>query len=61
MPGAGPAGAIEPQGLREGEYSRPALERLLAELVDLKLMLQEDGRYLSLAICAEQNAHVERG
>lgn len=51
-----PAGAIEPEGLRQGEYSRPALERLLEELVDLRLMLRDDGHYLSLAICAEQNA-----
>jgi ribosomal peptide maturation radical SAM protein 1 len=61
LPGHEPAGAIEPEGLREGEYSRPALERLLAELVDLQLMLRDDGHYLSLAICAEQNAHVESG
>jgi hypothetical protein len=61
LPADGPAGAIEPEGLREGEYSRPALELLLAELVELKLMLREDGHYLSLAICAEQNAHVESG
>lgn len=52
LPGDEAAGAIEPEGLREGDYSRPALERLLAELVDLQLMLREDGHYLSLAICA---------
>ena len=51
VPGDEPAGAIEPEGLREGEYSRPALERLLAELVNLRLMLRDDGHYLSLAIC----------
>jgi ribosomal peptide maturation radical SAM protein 1 len=50
------AGVIEPEGLRQGEYSRPALERLLAELVELQLMLRDDRHYLSLAICAEQNA-----
>jgi ribosomal peptide maturation radical SAM protein 1 len=49
-PGAEPAEAIEPGGLREGEYSRPALERLLAELVALRLVVQENGHYLSLAI-----------
>jgi ribosomal peptide maturation radical SAM protein 1 len=52
VPGDAPAGAIEPEGLREAEYSRPALERLLAELVALRLMLHDDGHYLSLAICA---------
>jgi len=51
VPGDEPAGAIEPEGLREGEYSRPVLERLLAELVNLRLMLRDDGHYLSLAIC----------
>ena len=55
-PAADPAGIIEPEGLREGDYSGLALERLLVELVDLQLMLHEDGRYLSLAICTEQNA-----
>ena len=49
VPGYEPAGAIEPEGLREGKYSRPALERLLAELVDLRLMVRDDGHYLSLA------------
>ena len=48
-----PVGAIEPQGLKGGDYSRAELERLLAELVDLRLMLHDDGRYLSLATCAE--------
>lgn len=61
VPGDEPAGAIEPEGLREGDYSRPALERLLAELVDLRLMLRDDGHYLSLAICAEQSAAGESG
>jgi ribosomal peptide maturation radical SAM protein 1 len=51
-PAGEPAGASEPQGLREGEYSRAELERLLAELVDLRLMLHDDSRYLSLATCA---------
>lgn len=50
VPGYEPAGVIEPEGLREGTYSRPALERLLAELVDLRLMVRDDGHYLSLAI-----------
>ena len=40
-------------------HSSLALERLLAELVDLRLMLRDDGHYLSLAICAERNAHGE--
>jgi hypothetical protein len=38
------------------EYSRPGLERLLAELVDLRLMVQEDGHYLSLAIHARDKS-----
>jgi len=60
-PGDEPAGAIEPEGLREGDYSRPALERLLAEMVGLRLMLRDDGHYLSLAIYAEQSAMGESG
>jgi ribosomal peptide maturation radical SAM protein 1 len=47
-----PTGACQPAGLREGEYSMAGLERLLAELVDLRLILHDDGRYLSLATCA---------
>jgi ribosomal peptide maturation radical SAM protein 1 len=45
---------VEPTGLEEGEYSRAELEHLLAELVDLRLMLSDDGRYLSLATCFER-------
>jgi ribosomal peptide maturation radical SAM protein 1 len=55
-PADGPAGTIELEGLREMEYSRPGLERLLAALVDLRLMVQEDGHYLSLAIHARDES-----
>jgi hypothetical protein len=51
-PLAEPVSVTEPEGLKGGKYSQDELERLLAELVALRLMLCEDGRYLSLAIGA---------